>query len=128
MLQHPPSPETAHAPHRHNQRLGEWGEGRAVRWYRKRGYRILDRNWRSGRHGELDLVVERRGTVVFAEVKTRTSTRYGQPIEAVTEAKAHRIRRLGARWLRAHAVYARSVRYDVVAIVGPRLEVHEDVF
>ena len=62
---------------------------------------MLDRNWRT-RNGELDLVIERQGEIVFCEVKTRTSAAFGAGVEAVTRDKQQRIRRLAAQWLADH--------------------------
>ena len=59
---------------------------------------VLDRNWRC-ELGEIDLVLRDGHTLVVCEVKTRSALRFGSPLEAVTEAKAARLRRLAARWL-----------------------------
>jgi putative endonuclease len=111
--------------------LGSAGEAEAVRWYEDRGYEILERNWRR-REGEIDLIARRATTVVFCEVKTRTSDRFGTGAEAVLPAKQRRIRRLAARWLseltpavgRARV----EVRFDVVCITAGQVEVIEDAF
>ena len=112
--------------------LGAHGEGMAGDWYIERGYTVLDRNWRT-RQGELDLVLERDGVVVFCEVKTRTSDAFGIGAEAVTREKQLRIRRLATEWLTAHDRRARELRFDVVSILVPRdgvptLDVFEAAF
>ena len=73
--------------------FGQAGEERAARWYRSHGYTIVDRNWRC-REGELDLVVARGRTLVFVEVKTRRTDRFGTPAEAITWRKQQRLRTL----------------------------------
>ncbi|HEX3979573.1 MAG TPA: YraN family protein, partial [Acidimicrobiales bacterium] len=111
--------------------LGSAGEAEAVRWYEDQGYEVLERNWRR-REGEIDLIARRATTVVFCEVKTRTSDRFGTGAEAVLPAKQRRIRRLAARWLseltpavgRARV----EVRFDVVCITAGQVEVIEDAF
>lgn len=68
-------------------RLGRSGEDLAAAYYRRRGYDVLDRNYRCA-GGELDLVLRRGRVVVFCEVKTRSGDRYGTPIEAVQSSEA----------------------------------------
>lgn len=115
--------------------LGAKGEDAACRWYADRGYTIIDRNWRI-RSGEIDLIAHRAGThgaqtgvdtLVFCEVKTRSSSRYGQPFEAVGPIKQTRIRRLAAAWLAENPGH-RHVRFDVASVMNTRVEVIEDAF
>ncbi len=89
---------------------------------------MLARNWRS-RQGEIDLVARRAELVVFCEVKTRTSSAFGEPFEAVTRAKQMRLRRLAAEWLRSVPHRARyELRFDVASVRGRSLEVLEGAF
>jgi putative endonuclease len=115
----------------YRQRLGARGEDRAADWYRAAGYEVVARNWRCA-EGELDLVVGRPGELVFCEVKTRTSDRFGAPAEAVTVAKQRRLRTLAARFLADHPLDAgaagRNVRFDVVAVSGSTVDVIEAAF
>lgn len=109
------------------QRRGRQGEDLAAEWYIERGYRVVDRNWRS-RQGELDLVITASGLLVFCEVKTRTSDRFGTPAEAVTLDKQRRIRRLAREWLDETQTRAAQVRFDVASVLlggrdGPTIEV-----
>lgn len=111
----------------HNQQLGRRGEDAAARWYDEAGYRVLDRNWRC-EHGEIDLVVGRHTTVVFVEVKARSSGRYGSGFDAVGVTKQRRLRRLASAWLaeRRRLVgtsrrdrtgsFAAELRFDVVDV------------
>ena len=99
--------------------VGRYGEDVAARFVTAQGWTVLARNWRCG-DGELDIVALDGAELVAVEVKTRRSTAYGHPAEAVTHAKLARLRRLTARWLSEHDVRARSVRVDVVAVLVPR--------
>ena len=106
---------------------GQAGEDRAAAWYRARGYEVLARNWRC-RDGELDLVVRRGRTLVFVEVKARRTDRFGIPAEAVTPTKQRRLRTLAGRYLDATDARPKSLRFDVVSILGGTLEVIEAAF
>jgi putative endonuclease len=119
------------------QRLGARGEQLAADWYVARGYTLVARNWRC-REGELDLVVARDGELVFCEVKTRSSDRFGTPAEAVTLAKQRRLRQLAAMFLAEDAATGRDglssrrgrrgIRFDVAAVTGGRVAVIEAAF
>lgn len=71
---------------------------------------------------------ERQGTLVFCEVKTRTTCRFGAPAEAVTPTKRARIRRLAAQWLATNRPSATRVRFDVACVQGGSVDVIEDAF
>jgi putative endonuclease len=96
--------------------LGKSGEQAAAEYLESCGLRILDRNWRCGA-GEIDIVAVERYALVVAEVKSRTGTAYGSPLEAVSRAKRARLRRLAVQWLNAHGVRFDHVRIDVVGLV-----------
>lgn len=113
---------------RANQARGAYGEELVARWYRARGYAVLDRNWRNGRMGELDLVLALHpDLVVICEVKTRSSAAFGHPFEAVSEEKLARVRRLGRAWLAQHEVRGVRLRVDVAAVLGSTIEVLQDL-
>jgi putative endonuclease len=101
--------------------VGRFGEQRAVEYLMDEGLTVLDRNWRCA-DGEIDVIAREGDSLVFVEVKTRTTRAFGDPAEAVVPAKAARLRRLAARWLVEHAdQHWPAVRFDVVAVVrrGP---------
>jgi putative endonuclease len=112
---------------RARQELGASGEARVAAWYEANGYQVVDRNWRC-RQGELDLVARRGRTIVFCEVKTRSSAAFGAPVEAVTRDKQARLRVLAARWLDDSAVVAREIRFDVASVLAGVVEVLEGAF
>jgi putative endonuclease len=112
--------------------VGSAGEDAVAAWYAEAGYEVVSRNWRV-REGELDLVAQRRGEVVFCEVKTRRVDTFGSPAEAVNFRKQQRLRTLAVRWLAAHDVRATTLRFDVASVTphrssGWEVEVLEDAF
>lgn len=96
-------------------RLGKLGEQIALGLLRKKGYKILDKNFRS-RFGEIDIVAEDRGVLVFVEVKTRWSKKFGNPEEAVTPWKLRAIAKTGDYYKLTHPNTPELIRIDVVAI------------
>jgi len=96
--------------------LGREGEQVAAEYLERAGLRVLDRNWRCA-DGEIDIVAAERQVMVVCEVKTRSSTRFGTPLEAVTRHKQARLRRLAARWLVAHGVLFDEIRIDVIGLI-----------
>ncbi|MEO7371667.1 MAG: YraN family protein [Ilumatobacteraceae bacterium] len=109
-----------------NRARGKWGEDLAARWYAAHGYEVVDRNWRSST-GEIDLVACSKSLVVFCEIKTRASDRFGPPEAAVGHAKQRRIRFLASEWLAQHDRHG-AIRFDVAAITGVHIEVFEAAF
>jgi putative endonuclease len=111
--------------------MGASGEDAAAEAYRRRGYRIVARNWRC-RLGELDLVAERRGVLVFCEVKTRGGDGFGGGYESVTWRKRAKLRSVAETFLHAWGSRPGAVRFDVasVAVRGTRstVEIFEDAF
>jgi putative endonuclease len=96
--------------------VGRSGERAAWGAYRRRGYRLLARNWTCSL-GELDLVLAGPRTVVFCEVKARTSVALGGPHEAVSPAKQRRLRALAEAFIKSHGLSARSYRFDVASVL-----------
>ncbi len=116
------------------QALGRRGEDSAQKWYVDRGYQVVARNWRTS-SGELDLVLIGSHQLVFCEVKTRSSDRFGNGFEAVTVGKQRRIRMLALEFLReAHSEgvsfgpATRNLRFDVVSIVAGEIMVMQSAF
>lgn len=105
----------AGTPQRRSRALGEQGEQIAVEHLASSGVQIMARNWRCS-IGEIDIVGRDDDVLVFYEVKTRSSARFGSPAEAITTAKAARLRRLATRWLSVHRIHAYDVRVDVLAL------------
>jgi len=99
--------------------LGAAGEEAAARHLRRRGMRILHRNLRLGRAGELDIVAQSRGTLVFVEVKSKLS---GDPLGGltnITAAKQRKLAQLGALYLQQYGGSHSAVRFDAVEVEYP---------
>jgi putative endonuclease len=98
--------------------LGRRGEDAAARYLRKLGYVIIARGHRDN-IGELDLIAVDGRTLVFVEVKTRTTHDAGHPADAVDEAKQKRLTRLALAYMKRHDLLECAVRFDVVAVTWP---------
>ena len=95
--------------------LGKAGEDRAAKFLTSQGYRILERNYRTP-HGEIDLIALHQGTIVFVEVKTRTSDAFGAPELAVTPQKQRRMVNSALGYIKYRKLHQVPCRFDVVAI------------
>jgi putative endonuclease len=98
------------------QAFGELGERIAERWLKRHGYRVVQRRFRFG-HRDIDLVVERAGTVAFVEVKARRGVEFGDPIEAVNWSKQRELARSASVWIDRHGRPNDSYRFDVVGVL-----------
>ena len=108
--------------------LGIAGEDAVAGWYTAAGYEVVARNWRCSM-GELDLVCRRGRSVVFCEVKTRSSDAFGAPVEAVTRDKQMRLRRRAARWLEDAAGFRPvEIRFDVASVLDGEISIVTGAF
>ncbi len=89
----------------------------AAAWYEANGFEVLARNWRI-RAGEIDIIAARPDLVVFCEVKSRTSARYGSGAEAVNWRKQQRVRTVALRWLEQVDRHFADMRFDVASVDG----------
>jgi len=97
-------------------KLGQSGEEAAVRYLKKKGFRIVERGFRLLR-GEIDIIAYDRDTLVFVEVKTRSGTGFGVPEEAVTPSKQEQIRKIAQLYLMKKRLGDIPCRFDVVSIL-----------
>lgn len=113
------------------QQFGKSSERLAVDYLKQRGYRILETNYRTPQ-GEIDIIAQEKGTIVFVEVKARSSRRFGSPKAAVTPAKQRKISMVALMYLKACDRIDARARFDVVAIDTapgpPHIEVVKDAF
>ena len=97
--------------------LGRWGEEQAQRYLIKKRCRILGLNY-SCRLGEIDIIAQHKGTILFVEVKTRASDRFAAAREAVNGAKQRRILAAAALWMSENGE-ERTARFDVIEVYAP---------
>lgn len=95
--------------------LGRLGEELARGYLEKKGYIILAENYRTP-FGELDLVARDQETIVFVEVRTRSTRSYGTPLESITHTKQERLIRLALQFCAHHYLYSKNLRFDVIGI------------
>ncbi len=98
--------------------LGKEGEDETIKYLLKKGYTILDRNWRSGKK-ELDIVAQKDNLLIVIEVKTRRNNIYGNPEDAVTDLKIRRIISSTDAYIRKKCIDL-PVRFDVITLTGNR--------
>ena len=99
---------------------GRHGERVAARWLKRNGCRILERNYRAGRH-EIDLIALEKatGTILFVEVKTRAEGGPGRPMDAVDRSKQRFLRLAAQQWMTEHGMVERGARFDVIEVLTP---------
>ncbi len=95
--------------------IGRHGEEQALRYLKEKGYKLLAKNYRSGPH-EIDLILLDGETIVFAEVKTRSSLRFGTPGEAVTAQKRRFLTAAAEAYLAEHGLLDAPARFDVLEV------------
>ena len=98
-----------------NRQLGQAGEDLAVKYLQGKCYSIVERNFRTA-YGEIDIICEVSGGLVFVEVKTRRSHKFGLPQEAITPAKIRHLKRAAYQYLDSYSRPFKFIRFDVVAI------------
>lgn len=104
-------------------RLGMLGEATATRFISEAGLQVVDRNWRNGRAGELDIIATDGSNTIVIEVRTRFGNAKGSALESVDDRKVRQLRSLSVAWARSHECRGR-VRVDIVAItVDPAMRV-----
>lgn len=100
-----------------NKIVGSGGEIIAVEFLRNKNFKILETNF-SCKLGEIDIIAEKDGIIVFVEVKKRSTLAYGRPVEAVNFAKQRKIKKVAEIYLMVKHKNFADVRFDVIEIVG----------
>ena len=113
------------------QQFGKKSENLAVWYLKKIGYKIIEQNYRTPL-GEIDIIAKEKKTIVFVEVKSRQSIRYGNPKWAVTPKKQRKISMVALQYLKSIRQTDAKARFDVVAITSnrdePRIEIVKNAF
>ncbi len=107
-----------------NKHTGDKGETIAANFLQKRGFAIIERNWRH-KHLEIDIIASHNNKLHFVEVKTRTSQRYGMPEESVSQIKMNRLKIAAEAYLQLHPEWE-LIQFDVIAIMIGKDK--EDIF
>ncbi|MBR5319348.1 MAG: YraN family protein [Peptococcaceae bacterium] len=112
--------------------LGDDSEAIAKKYLEKKGYTFLQANFRC-KTGEIDLIMQKENTIVFVEVRSRKSNRYGEPLETVNKTKQEKVRKAAGYYLYIHPQKAKCCcRFDVVSVLWknstPQITWLEDAF
>ncbi len=122
---------SAHRMSNERQQIGIEGESRACAELESLGYHIIERRYRS-RFGEIDIVANDAGTVVFVEVKTKTNDSFGDPVEEVTPQKQRQLVSMGQEYATYRCAPNTACRFDVVAVdmsvMPAKVTVYQDAF
>lgn len=98
-----------------NKNIGNIGEDLALSFLIQNGYKILEKNFRTN-FGEIDIIAQKRNTIVFIEVKTRTSIKYGYPYEAVNYRKQQKIKKVSQSYIKLNNLRNFQYRFDIIEV------------
>ncbi|TAL33948.1 MAG: YraN family protein [Spirochaetes bacterium] len=115
----------------HNREVGNAGEDAAFELIQSRGFTTLERNYRSGRLGEIDIIATRDNLLVFFEVKSRNSTQFGGPLYSISRRKKNTLKLIANQYLCSHpGLYSADIecRFDMISILDGQAEWIEDIF
>jgi len=115
-----------------NKVKGKIGEDLAAEFLENKGFKIIERNWNYSRSGEIDIIAYDKKTLVFVEVKTRSSTEYGYPAEAINTRKIKKMKTLAAIYLNEkNNLKFNSFRFDAIAVIlaqNPEIKHYKDIY
>ena len=110
-----------------NKRVGNVGEAMAVNFLKDKGYKIVELNY-ANKIGEIDIIASDKGTLVFVEVKSRSSDKFGLGREAVDLHKQNKLRLVAQGYLKYKKLFDVSCRFDVIEIMGEKITHIENAF
>ena len=103
------------------------GEDFAAEYLSEKGYEIIERNFNT-RLGEIDIVAQKKGQIVFVEVKRRATLEYGRPVEAVNLRKQNKIKKVAEMFLVENKAVCHDCRFDVIEILDEEISHIENAF
>ncbi len=106
---------------------GKKGEDRAVKILKSEGYKILERNYINP-FGEIDIIAEEGGYLVFVEVKKRNTDTFGDPLHAINDIKKRHMIRSAQYYLKSHKMWNKKARFDVVGITRHNVKIVKNAF
>jgi len=109
------------------QEEGRKGEEKAAMTLKKAGYTIIEKNFRT-RFGEIDIIAEEKGCLVFVEVKKRNTPNFGDPFNAINARKRQHLIKSALFYMKSHGSFNRKVRFDVVGIEGNTVKIIKNAF
>lgn len=110
-----------------NKDYGNIGEEKARQYLENQGYIILEKNFRVGRIGEVDIIAQDIDSLCFIEVKTRSNNSFGTPAEAVSRQKQSTIKTIAQIYMQRHDFFDKPVRFDIVEIIMDRKGIVNEV-
>ena len=115
----------------HNRNLGNEGEDRAAAYLEKNRFSIIARNYRFGKYGEIDIIARKGDLVIFAEVKSRGTERYGGALYSISAKKKNSLKTAARAFIAAAPEFNRpaiTFRFDLISIRNDSIEWIEDMF
>lgn len=114
-----------------NKYKGNLGETLATQYLQNLGYKILERNWRYSKFGEIDIIAVEKNTLIFVEVKTRRGLAFGHPFEAINPKKVHQVQSIAKAYMAQESCKYKNCRLDGISIIlsnPPKIEHLKNIF
>ncbi len=114
-----------------NKDKGNLGEAIAAQYLEGLGYKVIERNWRYSRSGEIDIIAQHKDTLVFVEVKARRGLGFGHPFEAIDARKFAQVQSMARAYMAEHAKNCKNCRIDAISVIlsnPPKIEHLKNIF
>ncbi len=114
----------------YRKKFGAEGEERAAVFLQEKGFSIIERNYRAGKIGEIDIIAVKKDLVVFAEVKSRSGDAFGGGIYSINESKKRHLRTAARVFLASHPSYNTkeyTFRFDLILVSKDKIELIDDI-